>query len=79
MDSTFLAFLKHHRCVILVAAPFLRIRRMELYFVINSHLKVQTSQVVNLDLTARSNEVIYVAAVVVPFAPCCETCVYIER
>jgi hypothetical protein len=52
---------------------------MELYFVINSHLKVQTSQVVNLDLTALSNEATYVAAVVVPFASCCETCVYIER
>jgi hypothetical protein len=38
---------------------------MELYFVINSHLKVQTSQVVNLDLTALSNEMTYVAAVVV--------------
>ncbi len=62
-----------------VADPFLRIRRMELYFVINSHLKVQTSQVVNLDLTALSNEATYVAAVVVPFASCCETCVYIER
>jgi hypothetical protein len=79
MDSTFLAFLKHHRCVILVADPFLSIRRMELYFVINSHLKVQTSQVFNLDLTALSNEVTYVAAVVVPFAPCCKTCVYSER
>lgn len=52
---------------------------MELYFVINSHLKVQTSQVVNSNLTALSNEATYVAAVVVPFAPCCETCVYIER
>jgi hypothetical protein len=79
MDSTFLAFLKHHRCVILVADPFLSIRRMELYFVINSHLKVQTSRVFNLDLTALSNEVTYVAAVLVPFAPCCKTCVYSER